>query len=511
MFQIDRTRIISVGRAVVVGLLVGFVVSGFRFGVERSLVMWKRLYSLAHQNVIYLIVIASLLVLITIVIGMIIKPDPNVNGSGIPQVEGQLAGRLDVNAFSVLWRKFTAGILAIGSGAMLGREGPSIQLGAAVGQLYAQKRRFTEEQRRLMIATGSAAGLSAAFAAPVAGAMFVLEEIYRSFSMLVWLGTLTGAVVADIVSTKIFGLKPVLHIQMHSLPLGMYWMLPVLGIILGILGYAYQKVTLNASNFYKPFSFIPRQFHFGIVAIGIILIGYFIPDMLGGGNNLILNLGHKQITPTLFVLLGIFLIRFSFSAISFGSGVPGGIFLPILSLGAVIGGLVSVTASTLNIWNSIYFNDLAVLGMVGYFAAISKAPFTAIILIAEMVGSLEHLVPLAIVVLISYLTNDVLGGQPIYESLLEKIVQPLKIEDSSGKLTEARVRVMPDGGMDQKEIREVSWPKATVVSRVERGSQEIIARGDVVMQPGDELVLFVDTANYANVLAKIKQISKGDN
>jgi H+/Cl- antiporter ClcA len=503
---IDKTRLLSVGRAVIVGLLAGVLVSAFRFGVEVSLDFWRNAYTMARQNPWWLVLIGMVLLIITILVGLIITPDPNVNGSGIPQVEGQLAGRLEMNAGSVLWRKFSAGILTIGSGAFLGREGPSIQLGAAVGQLYAEKRKFTPEQRRLMIATGSAAGLAAAFAAPVAGAMFVLEEVYRSFSLLVWLGTLSGAVAADLVAQNVFGLRPVLHMEMHDLPLHAYWMLVVLAVILGVLGFAYQKATLWSPNLFQVLRRVPRQFHFGLVAVGVMLIGFFMPNMLGGGNAIILDMSIEQ--PMLGTLAGIFLLRFVFSMVSFGSGVPGGIFLPILTLGAVIGALVSTVGTVIGIWPAVYFNDMLVLGMVGYFAAISKAPFTAIILIAEMVGSLDHLVPLALVVLISYLVDDVMGGAPIYESLLNRLMLPNQLAELTGNLTELRVMVSPAGGLDGREVRQISWPSAAIVSKIVRGSNSFVAKGDFILEVGDELVILVDAGHFGSVRASLEAINR---
>ena len=123
-----------------------------------------------------------------IVVAWLLKQNPHISGSGIPQVEGVLTGEITDNWWATLWRKFTAGILAIGSGLMLGREGPSIQLGAAIGQGVAKYRHLSHNKAKSLIASGAAAGLSAAFNAPLAGVMFVLEEIYHSISPFVWVG-----------------------------------------------------------------------------------------------------------------------------------------------------------------------------------------------------------------------------------------------------------------------------------------------------------------------------------
>ncbi|QBO36350.1 ClC family H(+)/Cl(-) exchange transporter [Periweissella cryptocerci] len=418
--NIDRTRLNVVLRAIVVGLLVGIVVSAFRWAIGQLLEVWKVIYHTSAQNHWLMLVVILGMVGLAWIIGKITGPNPNVMGSGIPQVEGQLHGQIEMNAWSVLWRKFVAGILAIGTGTFLGREGPSIQLGAAVGQLYAEKRHFKQQNRSLMIATGAAAGLAAAFSAPIAGTMFVLEEIYRSFSVLVWLGALTGALTADLVAQEIFGLTPVLAIHYtHVLPLHYYWILVILGLVLGLAGYCYQRVILWMPRFYQLFSRIPREFQGVVPLLLVIPVGIYFSNTLGGGATLIQSVAKS--VPGLGILVGLLLLRFVFSMISYGSGLPGGIFLPILTLGALIGAIVGMVFVKMGLLPNVYIPNLIIFAMAGYFAGISKAPFTAIILITEMVGSLMHLLPLALVALVAYLVVDLLGGTPIYESLLARL------------------------------------------------------------------------------------------
>ncbi len=177
-----------------------------------------------------------------LVVAWMLKSEPNISGSGIPQVEGQLQGELEFHWWSILWKKFVAGIISIGPGLFLGREGPSIQLGAAVGQGVAQGFKKHGSDRRIMIAAGAAGGLAAAFNAPIAGTMFVLEEVYHNFSPLVWITSLASAVGANFISLNVFGEVPVLHLVYdRPLPVSLYWHLLLLGVLLGVLGFAYQK------------------------------------------------------------------------------------------------------------------------------------------------------------------------------------------------------------------------------------------------------------------------------
>ncbi|MBA1393295.1 hypothetical protein EQ500_05365, partial [Lactobacillus sp. XV13L] len=261
----------------------------------------------------------------------------HIMGSGIPEVEGQLNHQLQLAWWPLLWRKFVAGILAIGSGLVLGREGPSIQLGAAIGQGWGEKSETNPANQKVLLAAGAAAGLAAAFNAPLASTFFVLEEIYHNFSPLIWMSALASSLSADFISMNIFGLTPVLHLgKVPNFPLQQYWQLIILGIIIGLCGYLYQKILLAMPSYYHRFlGRIPRYFHGCLALILIIPLGYYCPQLLGGGNSLIIQL--SSIKWSLGAIFGVLILRFVFSMIDYGSGLPGGIFLPIL-INKVCGG-----------------------------------------------------------------------------------------------------------------------------------------------------------------------------
>lgn len=317
----------------------------------------------------------------------------DIKGSGIPQVEGQLRGELSMNWFSVLWKKFIGGVLSVGAGLFLGREGPSIQLGASIGQGAGQLFRSPSSEEKILISSGASSGLAAAFNAPIAGLLFVLEEIHHSFSPLVWLTSFASAITANFVSLYFFGLRPVLYLgDLPSLPLKYYGSLVILGVLLGILGFIYQKVLLALPKFYNRLP-LPAYFHGFVPFLLILPIGYLWPSTLGGGNQIVLAFGHASLP--IIMIIGLFVLRFVFSMISYGGGLPGGIFLPILTLGALIGSFYGNIMVDFGM-DPIYIKDFVVIAMAGYFTAIGKAPLTAIILVTEMVGSLNHLMPLGL-------------------------------------------------------------------------------------------------------------------
>lgn len=477
----------QIGRAIVIGVLTGAMVSAFRLLIQKIMAWVIKAYQYFHVHPLWLIPWALSSIVLALILGWISQKYPDIQGSGIPQVEGQLTGQFDEKWWPVLWRKFATGVLAIGSGLYLGREGPSIQLGATIGQGYAEMWHVTPIERRVGIASGAAAGLSAAFNAPIASSMFVLEEIYHNFSPLIWLSVFISALSANGVGMLVFGLKPDLDVT-HQLffPVNQYWALILMGIVLGMLGRLYQYVILNQDNWFKKVSWFKPAWYPVIPFLLIIPIAWFWPLTLGGGNQLIVALPGLKL-PML-TILGLFVLRFVFSMISYGSQMAGGIFLPILTLGAVIGaGFCSLLVS-LGLVPATYLANYAIYAMAGYFACISKAPFTAILLITEMVGSLAHLMPLAVVAVSAYVVDDLLNGRPVYAEMMYNMLGKRPAENLTG-MTQMTSSIYAGSQLDGARISEFDWPEGSLVLGVFRGEQELVPHGDTKLQAGDTLVV----------------------
>lgn len=506
--RIDLTRFKFIVKGLGVGLIVGFVVSLFRFFIEIGLHYALIAYHYMRSHPIYIIPWALLMLLIALINSRLIKKDPDIMGSGIPQVEGQLAGEMEMNWWSVLWRKWVGGVLAIASGLFLGREGPSIQLGAAVGQGFAEKTNHKGVGRRVLIAGGAAAGLSAAFNAPIASSLFVLEEVYHNFSPLIWTTALSSAIASDFISMNFFGLTPVLHLHyFESFPIKYYFLLIFLGIFLGFLGKLYSYMTLNIDKVYAKIKWLPRNWDSVVPLLMVIPLGLVWPQVLGGGNSVVLGISHFW--SSIAILIALFAVRLIFSTISYGSGLPGGIFLPILTLGAIVGALFGKVCVAMGLMPEKLVINCVIYSMAGYFACIGKAPFTAILLITEMVGSLSHLMPLAAVSLIAYTVMDIMRERPIYEAMLDALL-PEKEEEAETSTFQDRIEIPVFAGsfLQDKSVRDFQWPKECLLMAIRRGERELIPHGDTVIRSGDTLIILTSHENRAWIRHRIDQLAQ---
>lgn len=488
----------SVWRGLLVGLLAGGVVSLFRLLIG-VLTNWTLLaYAKAQGEPLFLLGIFGVSSVLVLLIGLLVKSDPDIKGSGIPHLEGELMGLLRVSWWSVLWKKFLGGSLAISMGLMLGREGPSIQLGAVTAKGLAEWLQLTPKEKRVLIAGGAAAGLSAAFNAPIAGLLFVVEEVYHHFSRLVWVTALVASLTANALSLYIFGLTPVLKMPIAFTKLGLeqYLLLIPLGIFLGGLGFVYEWSVLRVGLLYQRLGGLLRlpPHFYGLIAVALTLpIGYLFPELLGGGHHLILHLPKADLFLSSALLY--LVIRFIWSMIAYGSGLPGGIFLPLLALGSLSGLIFGLILEQMGLAQASQLTVFIILGMAGYFGAVSKAPLTAVILVTEMVGDLSQLMTLAIVVLSAYLTMDVLGGEPVYEAMLAKLIPNLHKEDDQVTMIELPVT---DHLVGHK-VSELSLPEnALITTQFSHGKNEVVT-GDTILKAGALLHLVVNESDIYQV------------
>ena len=493
-----RLKIIIEG--MIVGLFAGILVVCYRYLLQKSFEFSQNMYSfqLKHYWMIPIWFIG--LIIGGWFVGKLVKKEPMISGSGIPQIEGILSDKLYMNWWKVILGKFLGGIICIGAGLSLGREGPSIQMGAAAGQGFSRLFKRVKLEEKHLITCGASAGLAAAFNAPISGLIFALEEVHKNFSPVVMSSALAASLTADYISKEFFGLKPVFNFkQINPIPLDKYVFLIVLGIIVGLLGIVFNKALLKTQDIYTKLKWLPSEAKIIVAFIIAGILGLVLPEVLGGGHELISLIVN---TPfSIRVLLLILFVKFLFTMVSYGSSAPGGIFLPLLAIGALIGAVYGKAINYLFGFSQDYVVNFVILAMAGYFTAIVKAPITGCILITEMTGSFSHLLSVGLVCLTAYIVVYALNSKPIYEALLERILNKGSIQIKDGKDTKVIIEtpILMGSMLDGKKIKEFKWPSYCLVVGIKRGETEIIPNGDTKMQSGDYLVVLSNEKNAAKI------------
>ena len=498
-----KFRYYLVLEGIAVGIAAGLVTVLFRIVLEQADNIRQQIGAYLAQFtwaiLIWLVVLCGLAALVT----LLLRWEPLIGGSGIPQVEGELRGGISQRWWRVLLAKFTGGVLAIGAGLSLGREGPSIQLGAMAGKGVARISRRGRTEEKMLMTCGASAGLAAAFNAPFAGVLFSLEELHKSFSVDVLLSAMSASITADFISRYVFGLKPVFDFSAaEMMPLEDYWMVLVLGIILGLVGVLYNFCIRKSQDWFGKIAspFVRTLIPF-LLAGGLIVL---YPMVLGGGHNLIELVSRDMALQSLLLL---FVIKFLFSMVSFGSGAPGGIFLPLLVLGAIVGSGFSQTLHGFGLETPL--PNFVILGMAGLFSAIVRAPVTGVILITEMTGSFSHMLTLTLVSLVAYAVADLMHSKPVYDMLLARLLKKERPAAESDEKILIESPVCYGAAVCGKKIQEIPWPGHGLLVSVKRDDRELVPHGDTVLQAGDIIVFLCDEGKSRAVYDALERQCKG--
>jgi H+/Cl- antiporter ClcA len=291
----------------------------------------------------------------------------------------------------------------------------------------------------------------------------------------------------------------------ENLPLNDYYWVIIIGVIGGICGIIYNKSTMKTLQLYDKIPYLKKHQKVIIPILLSGILGLFIPTVLAGGHKLVeyLNSDHVLLSM-LFIYL---IVKFLFSIISFGSGAPGGIFFPLLILGSLIGAIIGKIALMCGV-DEILFANFIIITMAAFFASIVRAPLTGIILIAEMCGTLKILLPIALASFIAYVIANMLGCEPIYESLLSRIVTKNQSDYYIEQKELVTFIVEMGSVLEGAKVKDVHLPRPCLFVSVVRGNKEYIPRGETEFHAGDEVIMLVDKSYYKMAKDELAQLFK---
>jgi CIC family chloride channel protein len=320
------------------GAAIGLVIGCFRVALEHMNTARTDTITWAHQWPVlgFVLVCATVAATTAFAAWLVQRSGQPAAGSGIPHVEAVIDGKLPAAPLLLLPIKFIGGLLAIGGGLALGREGPSVQMGANLAQFCGSIFRLPTIDRIALFASGAGAGLAVAFNAPMAGAVFVLEELVRRFDIRIAIAALGTSCSAIAVASLLLGRQP--DFTVAELPDPRFWTGPIfalLGILAGLAGVAYNRLIIRTCALFDGLTRFRPEVRALFIGAMVAAIAWFSPHMVGGGDTISQQALVGGIGLTALPL--IFAVRFLLGPLSYAAGTPGGLFAPILALGACIG------------------------------------------------------------------------------------------------------------------------------------------------------------------------------
>lgn len=508
---------LSVITGIFAGVIVTFYTISTGYGEEYSVDLYRLL--LEYPAFIPLLFVG--LAAGAIAVGTLVKFVPMIRGSGIPQAEGACRGKVIFRWYVTLCSMFAASLACVFMGLAAGSEGPSVEIGCCVGEGTGRVLRRSYMIRRLQVAGGASAGFAVAFNAPVTGMIFAMEEAFKSFSPQVFISAAVSVITALGVRNGIrysLGLKVGYAFEGFSFgetDIAGYGYIALASIIVALCAVAFYYLVFAAKKLFKKVTFLHGT---GKYLIPFLLSGAFgliTVYAMGGGHAFIVTLGSDGGgtdglsvwgAGLLVSLIVIVALRFVSMVLYMSCGVPCGVFVPMLAVGAGLGAILSVLFVQAGMSPDVS-DYLIIVCMSVFFTTFVRAPVTGIALVFELTGQFTNLLPALLGAVIASLIAEVCRLEPGYERLLNQFVRDEGFNTKNKKIT-ATVKIMAGSLADGGKINRMIWPSnGLVISVTDTDGSQVVPGGNTILRAGQTIVFECETSDREEVMISLGEIA----
>ncbi len=516
-------ELIAVGT--LTGIFAGLVVTIFNVFVRKGEEFSRNAYGYIRENPAFIPLFLLAVLAAIFLVGVAMRFSTVIRGGGVPQAEGASRGIVPLKWWRDLTLMFAATLVNVFTGLSVGAEGPSVLIGACVGDGVAKGTKRNEMIRKYQITGGACAGLAVAINAPLMGMAFAFEEAHKRFTPEVFICSFISVIFGMLTRIAVYamlGMEVVNSFGSYlffELPIKYYGYVVIAGIVCSVLGIAFYKLCFLFRGYFKKIKAKKTQhtlfLRVAIVMVIGVIISFLAVDVMGGGHHLIESLGTfgGKAEPEIFGVFSlpfvasvcvILLLKFFITTLNVGAGIPCGILIPLLAIGACVGSLLNEIWFALGM-DSQYGDLMVMICMAAFFTTVVKAPITSIVMICEFTGSFAPLLPVIIAVSIGYMIGELAKTDSIYEVLLERYEEENGLHER--EVEEVFTLTVQEGALaDKRELRNVLWPSGARVTEIRRGGQRILPSGDSILRGGDILVIVCRTSTPQKTLDELHHI-----
>lgn len=506
---------------ILTGLTAGVVVTFFALAAELLAERSLDIYEMIRLHPAYIPLLFAVLAMGAFMVSTLTYLLPALSSNGVPQTEGLSRGLIRVKWYQMLPAMAAASLISIFMGLNAGAEGPCMFIGGMCGDAVSRPFRSTDMERRYQITGGACAGVAVAANAPLTGIVFALEEAHRRFTPSILICSFSAVVTAIITRNLLYGalgleVTSSLHgFVLSQMPAKVYLYVALAALISGLVGVLLMKLVKLSGKLMRKITALKGFVRYLIPFLFTGAIGLLTIYATGGGHELInmlaTNGGSKQlalqsifgspIAATLFVII---ILRLVALALGIGAGMPSGIFIPIISLGALVGALSSRLLVTMGM-DSVFADSIVLISMATIFAATVKAPLTAVIFVVEFTWQSTLLLPVVLGVFIGYMLSEIFSVKPLYDVLLGEIQERV----GGGKHLHSYSTRIEEGSLAAgKEFGDILWREGTVCREIERDGETVAPDSETILLAGDKLTLCAEIDDVEGYEAHIEEITK---
>ncbi len=475
--------------SVAAGLLSAIIVTAFKLAAEAVIHLSGSIYDAVRTNPVWLPVLILGAAAIGLAASFILSFSHSCKGGGIPTSVAAIRGIVNFNWIKTIFLLPFSALLTYLCGVPLGTEGPCVQMGTAIGDgvIKCFGREKHKGWRRYIMTGGASAGFSIATSSPITAIIFAIEELHKQFSPLLLtiatLSVMTAQITVQVLASFGIGSGSLFHIpQIQILQAKLFFAPLLVGLICGICSILFTRFYhIIDKVMHSALKKISVKIVLPILFACVALVGFFISDTLGSGHGLVDELFHNK--AAWYILVLVFLIRAAAMMLSNTAGTTGGIFLPTLAFGAIIGSLCAKAMIALGWLAPEHYLLIVVLGITAFLGSTSRIPITASVFAIEALGGIYNALPLIIATVVALLTVEMSGLEDFTDTVIEAKMRSIRKGKKSTVIV-VPLTVTSNSFVVGKQFRDILWPDSCVVVSFERARENYgqagIGAGDIV-------------------------------
>ena len=475
--------------SIITGIISALIIAIFQLLAEHVIEISVNIYGGARQNPKWLPLLLIGAAAVGLISSFILSASKSCRGGGIPTSIAAINGVVGFKWLASVLLLPVSALLSFLCGIPLGTEGPCVQMGAGIGdgvvQIFSKKKHIG--WRRYIMTGGAAAGFSLVTKAPLTAILFSMEELHKRFSPLLFsvasISVISSQITSQILGYLGFSNAGLFHIhELKAVPVSLFYLPIIVGLLCGGASILFTEIYHKIDKFIcVKLARISIKIKIPIIFVSVALIGFFVFEILGTGHSLVDMIFEREVVW--YVLIIVFFIRLILMMTANTAGITGGIFLPTLAFGAIIGSLCAEAFIGLGVIGSEYYILFVILGMTSFLGAASRIPITACAFAIEALSGINNILPIIIAATVAFLIAEMSGTKDFTDA----VVEAKEHEIYKGKapyVVQVPLTVYENSFAVGKDLRDILWPVSCVVLSVDRVTNDEtklnIAVGDVI-------------------------------
>ena len=494
--------------SVAAGFFSAILITAFKLATDGIIHLSALLYGTVRENPIYLPLLILGAASIGLISSFILSKSHSCRGGGIPTSVAAIRGIVGFKWIASIFILPFSALLSFLCGLPLGTEGPCVQMGTAIGDgvVKCLNKEKHKPWHRYIMTGGASAGFSIATSSPITAILFSMEELHKHFSpMLITVASIS--VISAQITTQFLALLGIGTVNLFHIPIidaidiKILFAPLLVGIVCGGASIIFTVFYKYVDKFtHAILGKISIKIAFPIIFAGVSIIGFFLPDAIGSGHALIDKLLQRQ--GVWLFLIAVFLIRAIGMMISNTAGATGGVFLPTLAFGAILGSICADIMIALGWISAEHYTLIVILGITAFLSSTSRIPITACVFAIEALGGINNILAIIIAATASLLIVELSGLEDFTDTLINAKVRAIK-KGNTPTVVEVRLTVKESSFAVGKEIHDILWPNACTVISFERSAQN---KGNIGISAGDIITVHYKTYNPAVTAEEITSL-----